>query len=77
MLTKNAIKTLSKYGNVEETDSGFITVIGDQYIEVNTYGEDTISSIRVVGLNDTDDSQSDYCAGTWTPNLKIAIASCV
>jgi hypothetical protein len=77
MLTKNAIKTLSKYGNVEETHSGFITVIGDQYVEVNTYGKDEVSSIRVVGLDDTDDSQSDYCAGTWMPNLKQAIECCV
>lgn len=77
MKTKTAIKRLSKIGTIEETDSGFITVIGDQYIEINTYGEEEVSSIRVVGLDDTDDSQSDYCAGTWMPNLKTAIGCCV
>ena len=77
MKTINAIKRLSNYGEIEETHSGFLVVINDQYIEVNTYGGDEVSSIRVVGLDDTDDSQADYCAGTWMNNLKQAIECCV
>ena len=36
-------------------------------------GEDCVVCINVRALNDTHDSQSDYCAGVWANNIGRAI----
>ncbi len=74
MKVSNAIKKLSKYGNVTQ-DGQFFRIIQDtreiQFAR-NGSSEDIIC-IRVRSIHDKDDFMTDYHAGTFCDNITQAI----
>ena len=79
MLTKNAIKELSKHGDVRKTRESFWATINDHHIEVMTYGSGEVRLIKVVNIN----SHHLQRLGVrdpvviWMHDLKSAIGCCV
>lgn len=78
MKLTNAIKKLSKHGDVKQDGNLFSAVIGQHVVEFMANGrieEDTnITCIRTRRLSDQDDSMTDYCGGVWCNNLSQAIS---
>ena len=77
MKLTSAIKKLSKLTKVEKNGGRYSGVINGNIIEFRAYNsqeEDTgIICIRVRGIQDEDDSMTDYSAGVWCSNLTHAI----
>jgi len=73
----NAIKKLSKYGEVRVNGQEHSTIINGIEVSfmVNGRIEDDygITCINVRNINDENDSMTDYCAGTFCDNLTQAI----
>jgi len=76
MKLKNAIKKLEKFGEVQVNGSEYSVVKDGREVSfmVNGRIEDdlNIMCIRGRGVNDHDDSMTDYCAGVWYDNLTQA-----
>ena len=79
MTVKNAVKKLSKLGKVEINGMQAWVIYGNREISFCSnggWGEDrTVVAIRVRGLSDHDDIQSDYCAGSFYDTITSAIKS--
>lgn len=75
----HAVKKLSKYGEVKKSTYGnnTYTVTKDGYeVKVMANGGDysgEVAVIRVRGINDIDDFQTDYHAGVFADNISQAI----
>jgi hypothetical protein len=78
MKLKNAIKKLSKHGEVKQDGNLFYAKVGKHAVEFMANGRideaTTITCIRARRINDLDDSMSDYSAGVWCDNLTQAIS---
>lgn len=78
MTTANAIKKLSKYGEVKNNGNHYCAVIGEKEVSFYRNGPEMTDSaicFRVRRLNDHDDSNADYTAGSFRDNLTQAIRS--
>lgn len=77
MKLKNAIKKLSKFGEVKNQDGIYWAEDKGQVVEfiINGRIEDdrNITCIRVRGAKDEDDIMTDYWGGVWCDNLSQAI----
>lgn len=77
MTLQNAIKKLSKLGEVKQDGRRFSFEFGKEVIEFRANGDveenPNITCIRVRNKNDKDDSMSDYSAGVWCDNLNQAL----
>lgn len=77
MKLSNAIKKLSKHGEVNQDGALFWAEINKHVVEfmVNGRVEEArdITCIRCRGVNDNDDLMTDYWGGVWCDNLTQAI----
>lgn len=77
MKLQNAIKKLSKHGEIKQNGRSFNLVIGTQVIEFRANGaveeNPNITCIRVRNNKDNDDVMTDYSAGVWCDNLSQAL----
>ncbi|MDY0238507.1 MAG: hypothetical protein RBS42_06615 [Campylobacterales bacterium] len=77
MKLTNAIKKLSKHGEVKQNGNLFWAEIGGYAVEFMANGrideDTTITCIRARRKNDLDNSMTDYSAGVWCDNLTQAI----
>lgn len=73
MKLTNAIKKLSKHGELKQNGNLFWAEIGGYVVEFMANGrideDTTITCIRVRRKNDLDDSMTDYFARVWCDNL--------
>lgn len=77
MTLTNAIKKLSKYGEVKKYNGIYTAVKNGVAVEFMRNGrlEDNypICAVRVYGVKDKDDNMTDYSAGIWCKTLTKAI----
>lgn len=78
MTVSNAIKKLTKHGEVKHNGRQFWVVIGSEMVGFIANGdpndpETTITCEGVKGVNDHSEPQSDYCAWTYFSNLTQAL----
>lgn len=77
MRLTNAIKKLSKYGQVQQNGGEFYTVINGQVVSFRANGRietDTIAiCFHVRRVGDNSDAMTDYFPGTFTGNLTGAL----
>ncbi|MCK9473350.1 hypothetical protein [Sulfurimonas sp.] len=77
MKLTNAIKKLSKYGEVKQDGNLFWAEIKSYVVQFRANGPieegTTARGFRVKSKNDEDDIMTDYFAGVWCDNLTQAI----
>ena len=77
MKLTNAIKKLSKFGEVQQNGQLFWVQKNQKVIEFMANGKinnnTNITCIRVRYAKDEDDTMTDYFSGTWCDNLTQAI----
>lgn len=76
MKTANAIKTLEKAGfKVVSPYHRFYSALSPSGKNVVEFldQDDVMLCVKVRRVNDVDDSQTDYAAGSWCKNLKQAM----
>jgi hypothetical protein len=79
MKLSNALKKIKRElkCNTIQKDNHFTTRYKGQVLEFYANGrvhpDQSITCIRVRGVNDEDDCITDYCAGSFYPNLNQAI----
>lgn len=77
MTLNNALKKLSRYGEVKQNGRHFSMESDNQVIEFYANGNieenPTITCIRIRRKNDHDDSMTDYSAGVWCDNITQAL----
>jgi len=72
---KRGFRDCTAYGKPGEIyEWGFIARLPGSHRRIDaTRQNDEVCTMRVIRDNDHDDSQSDYCAGTWVETIKRAI----
>lgn len=76
MTKANAIKMLSKYGQVQKTECGRYWVYVGRYevsFRLSGPSSDTITCESTRPIGELDDIQSDYFAGSYWKNLTQAV----
>lgn len=77
MKLENAIKKLSKHGEVKQNGGSFWAEVNNHVIQFMANGRIEegrhIICLRVRNKKDHDDSMTDYCAGVWCDNMSQAL----
>lgn len=74
MTVQNAINKVNKWAEVKHDGYSYVARKGNRIIEFTRNGHsDSVATIRIRSISDSDDSQSDYTAGVFCDSIAQAL----